>query len=297
MCAHNEERHIAAALASLLSQQLPESFELQEVLVVASGCTDGTEDIVREWSRRDSRIVLLHEGSRSGKARALNWILEEAKGEIIVTLNADARLASGALACLLAPFSRSAQVVIACGAPVLPNGSTHPTLLTLDLLWRLHNRTLDTLSKLGLPNHCCDEFMAIRRGFVDALPNGLMNDGAYLGTLASLRGISVLFCPGARVIVDPPRTIHGYILRRQTLLRGHKQVMEILRKPPNTLETLMMRDPALASVIAAREFFSDLRSALTTFLLLLPLEGVASLIARLERSRGKKYEPIWTMVD
>lgn len=296
ICAHNEEKHISTALDSLLSQSLPEPFVLQEILVVASGCTDGTEDIVQDWSRRDPRIVLLRETYRSGKARALNRILARAKGDIIVSLNADARLAIGALASLLAPFSQGDQIVIACGAPILPDGSESPTLLALDLQWRLHNRTLGTLSELRLPNHCCDEFMALRRGFVGALPDDLINDGAYLGTLASLRGISVLFCREARVHVDPPSTLDGYILQRRRILRGHQQVLDILGRPPNTLENLILRQPALASKIVVRELFGDLRSTLTALLLLVPLEGVANLLARLKRLRGSEYEPVWRMV-
>ena len=138
--------------------------------------------------------------------------------------------------------------------------------------------------------------MALRRGFVDALPDDLINDGAFLGTLASLRGISVLFCPEARVHVDPPSTIDGYILQRQRILRGHQQVLDILQRPPNTLENLILRQPALASKIVVRELFVDLRSTLTALLLLVPLEGVANLLARLKRLRGSEYEPIWRMV-
>lgn len=297
MCAFNEERHISAALASLLDQDLPNPFVLREVLVVASGCTDRTEEVVHGWSRRDERIILLREPVRTGKARALSWILKEARGDILVNLNADARLADGALASLLAVFARNPEVMIACGAPSIPNGSMSPVLCLVDLLWRLHNQTLATLSGLGLPNHCCDEFMALRRGFVHDLPDGLMNDGAYLGALAAVRGSSVRFSPNARVFVDPPTTLDGFIRRRQTILRGHKQVNEILRQPPNTLKNLARRAPNLAAKIVVREFLADLRSMFTGFLLLLPLEGVATLIAHLERLRGRSYEPIWTPVE
>lgn len=297
MCAFNEERNISAALASLVTQELPEPLVLREILVVVSGCTDRTEEVVQGWRDRDPRIVLLRESRRTGKSRALSWFLREAKGEILVNLNADARLANGALASLLTPFARSPQVKIACGAPHVPNGASSPVLCLVDLLWRLHNRTLETLSKLGLPNHCCDEFMAFRRGFVDELPDGLMNDGAYLGALAATRGSSVLFSPAARVFIDPPKTLAGYIRRRQTLLRGHRQVTEFLRQPPNTLKGLARGLPALAAGIVVREVLANFRSMFTGFLLLFPLEIVATFIAELERLSGRHYEPIWTPVD
>lgn len=297
MCAYNEEKHVAVALASLLAQDLPKPFVLQEVLVVVSGCTDRTEEVVREWSRREGRIVLLQEPIRTGKAHALNWILKEARGDIHVILNADARLEDGALAALVGVFAEDSRAVIACGAPSIPNDSTNPLLWLLDLLWRLHNRTLGALSEKGLANHCCDEFMAMRRGFVHDLPDGLMNDGAYLGALAAARGVSVRFSPAARVFVDPPTTLDGFVRRRQTILRGHVQVKEILRQPSNTLKNLARNSPDLAAKIIVQEFFGDLRSALTAFLLLLPLEGLAAVIARVERWRGRGYEPIWVPVE
>ena len=69
--AHNEERGIAAAIASLRSQRY--SADLFEIHVVADNCTDRTADVAA------SAGATVHERSAShdpGKGPALNWLTE-----------------------------------------------------------------------------------------------------------------------------------------------------------------------------------------------------------------------------
>ena len=65
--AHNEEANVGQLLQRLLEQQLT-TVAIAEIIVVASGCTDRTEEIVRQWAARDGRIKLLTQPLREGKA-------------------------------------------------------------------------------------------------------------------------------------------------------------------------------------------------------------------------------------
>src|SRR2546427_358872 len=104
ICAFNEAHPIGACLQSLLLQRISPDFELIEIVVVASGCTDGTERVVREWQDRDPRILLVHEPQRRGKASGLNEIFRRAQREINAILNADAVLPDDAMTELLLAF-------------------------------------------------------------------------------------------------------------------------------------------------------------------------------------------------
>jgi len=296
VCAYNEESRLPACLASLLSQRLPPEVEICEVLVVASGCTDRTEKIVEAWSHRDERIVLLRERQRNGKATAINLILSHARGDILVLQNGDAVLRPGALASLIRPFLDDPRVSIACGAPVLPPGSRGLSSHVAESLWVIHNRTLEILSNMGRPNHCCDELLAVRRGFISSLPAPLVNDGAYLGVEASLRGVSVRFCSEALVEVEIPTTLRGVIAQRHRILRGHRQVKQILGQAPNTFETLLLNEPDLALRIVAG-ILRRPRALLTLFFLLFPLEVIAAGLSALDRMRRLEYDPAWTPVE
>ena len=57
--------------------------------MIASGCTDGTEAIVKSFAMRDPRIRLLVQARREGKASAVNYFLSEAKEKILLVCSAD----------------------------------------------------------------------------------------------------------------------------------------------------------------------------------------------------------------
>src|SRR5919202_5959776 len=56
--AYNEEGNIGRLLDALVHQQT-RICAIREIIVLASGCTDGTEAIARDWARRDARIKLV----------------------------------------------------------------------------------------------------------------------------------------------------------------------------------------------------------------------------------------------
>ncbi len=297
ICAYNEEGRVGGALRSLLDQELPAGVDVSEILVVASGCTDGTEAVVETWSKKDPRIVLVHEPTRQGKASSINAFLARARGDLLVLLNGDARLPPNSLSHLLEAFLADPALQIACGLPV-PEGDGAPLVrLFAESQWGLHNRTLETISRLGLPNHCCDEFLAMRRGLVSSIPPEIINDGAYLGVVAAEGGHRIRVCPDARVFVEIPRTLRGALVQRRRILRGHRQIRELLRRRSSTLEGLLFRRPSAAMETIRAEFLRSPEAFLRFALLLIPLEGAAMLLAGTDRLRSVAYEPAWTVVD
>jgi biofilm PGA synthesis N-glycosyltransferase PgaC len=68
--AYNEEENIADAIDSVLDQELTSS-HVAELIVVASGCDDGTVPIVSEIAGRDPRVRLIEQPEREGKASAV----------------------------------------------------------------------------------------------------------------------------------------------------------------------------------------------------------------------------------
>src|SRR5581483_4256735 len=73
--AYNEEANIGRTLQSVLAQTGP-SIIINEVIVVASGCTDRTIPIVTEMATQEVRIRLFVQEKREGKASAINLFLK-----------------------------------------------------------------------------------------------------------------------------------------------------------------------------------------------------------------------------
>ena len=297
ICAYNESKRIPELFRSLLDQELPSDFAVNEILVVASGCTDGTDYLVEEWARLEPRVKLIREPERRGKASAINIILGRYRGDFLVLVNADTRLSPGALAALLRTFERDGRIDLVCGAPFPERTRGVLRLLVEDVWWRLHNRTLQTLTILDKGNHCCDELMALRRGFCDSIPIDIINDGAYLGVLAAQKGITVQFSSAAMIAVDTPRTMRGLLQQRRRVVRGHRQVLEVLGRAPYTLEGLAARSPDLAARILASELFHHPAQIVVFLFVALPLECIAHALAGVERMLGRAFQPAWPTVD
>ena len=76
----NEERHIAACLDSVLTQDYPS--DRYEVIVADGGSTDRTRDIVAAMARGDPRVRLIDNPGRM-QAAGLNRAIAASRGDII----------------------------------------------------------------------------------------------------------------------------------------------------------------------------------------------------------------------
>ena len=87
IAAYNEELPIGGLLSQLSAVQ---NSGLQEILVCANGCTDGTEEVVARHVRNDPRVRLLR--SVKGKPAAWNCLMREARYDLRLFLDADVEL-------------------------------------------------------------------------------------------------------------------------------------------------------------------------------------------------------------
>ncbi|MDQ1336827.1 MAG: hypothetical protein QG552_3777 [Thermodesulfobacteriota bacterium] len=145
--AYNEERGIGRLLDALLKEAFVHA-RLKEIVVVASGCTDRTEAIVRDFMKQDPHIRLMSQNRREGKASAINLFLSIASGDICVLESADTRPEAGAIDKLVAPFAFSG-VGMTGGRPIPVNPTDTFIGYAVNLMWSLHHAISLTNPKLG----------------------------------------------------------------------------------------------------------------------------------------------------
>lgn len=88
LCTYNRSETLWKALASVASQELPDSVTW-EVLIVDNNSSDQTRDVVEQFCREHpNRFRYLFE-ARSGKSHALNAGIKEARGNIVAFMDDD----------------------------------------------------------------------------------------------------------------------------------------------------------------------------------------------------------------
>lgn len=114
--AHNEEEKINDCIISLVNNEYPAN--KMEIIVVDDGSKDNTRNIVKQ-SQVDTIIsgkeLKLIEKGHTGKVHTLNTGLRQTTGDVIVTIDADARLASDAIKNIVTPFVEDEDVGAATG--------------------------------------------------------------------------------------------------------------------------------------------------------------------------------------
>ncbi|MBM4237860.1 MAG: glycosyltransferase, partial [Euryarchaeota archaeon] len=212
VCAHNEERSILRSLASISSQS-PDSFDIAEILVVSSGSTDRTDDIVRGYSSNDPRVRLIVQERREGKYSAVNVIISEAEGEIVVLVNADNALAPGALSQLLMPL-KEAGIGMVGGHPVPVNAPDSVVGFAVRMLWEMHHRLSLIVPKTG-------ELVAFRNLHFQ-LPKGTNTDEDWIRMEMERKGYSIAYAPDAVVWNKGPETIQDFWKQRTRVNIGER---------------------------------------------------------------------------
>ncbi|HVE62380.1 MAG TPA: glycosyltransferase family 2 protein [Mycobacteriales bacterium] len=115
--AFRESAAITPTLQSLCNLDYPR----YEILVVDDGSPDGTSGIVRRYARVNSRIRVLCKEVNEGKAMAMNDALPIVRGEVVVVLDADARMRPDALRYIVPHFVRLPRVGAVTGNPRVGN--------------------------------------------------------------------------------------------------------------------------------------------------------------------------------
>lgn len=85
MPVHNNVRFVGDAVRSILSQ----SFANFELLVGDDGSDDGSSQVLADLARTDARIRIVRRPSASGVADAINWVVIEARHDLIALAHAD----------------------------------------------------------------------------------------------------------------------------------------------------------------------------------------------------------------
>ncbi len=214
--AYNEEENIAYAIESILNQRLGAA-EVAELIVVASGCEDGTASIVAEIARSEPRVRLIEQERREGKASAINLFIAAARSSVLLMISADVLVKAGTLNALLDHF-RDPGVGMVGGHPIPVNPETTFLGHAVHLQWRLHDLIARDAPKLG-------EIVAFRN-VVPSIPLDTAVDEISIQALITQLGYSLVYEPDAVVYNRGPSTIRDFLRQRRRIYAGHLRIRD-----------------------------------------------------------------------
>ncbi|MBN2034243.1 MAG: glycosyltransferase family 2 protein [Deltaproteobacteria bacterium] len=183
--AHNEEKVIQKAVQSGLTQKTPSGFTVQ-IVVVANGCSDRTEEIVKELEDRNPQGVVLVSIKDKGKTKAINraiaYFAELSRKDLLIPyvifLDADCQfLGEDVLINFINRFEHTPQLC-AVGANCLPDvlfnkrhdlvSNTYRAISNFGDLLKINSISgmcyaikYDTLAKINFPNIQFNEDMYV----------------------------------------------------------------------------------------------------------------------------------------
>ena len=172
---------IRAKLASILTLDYPN--DLIEILVVSDGSTDGTEAAVREFEGQGVRLFAI---PPSGKAVALNTLMEHASGEILFFTDVRQTLAADSLRNLIANFADPSVGVVSGELVILDEQGREDT--RVGLYWQYEKWLRKRLSRIDSLPGATGCIYAMRRELATPLPSDCLLDDVHLPMGAFFRG-------------------------------------------------------------------------------------------------------------
>lgn len=248
VAAHNEDAFIAEALRSVFAQDVAEA----EIVVVDDGSHDDTAQVVTALMGEAPvgiDVRLLRRSENCGLANARNVALAEARGDVIILLDADDRFEDGAIARLRARLESDADARLvfpryrwmAQDGTMLAHGSPIP------------NGTVDASAILrGNPIHS-DSGVTLRRSDLLAIGGFDKALAGYVGADAWIR-FALSHPPGAmvqeadalvhyrrhgsQITADWTRMRRNWLVLSDKLEKDHTAAIGPIRKQANAANAL-----------------------------------------------------------
>ncbi|MFZ5986984.1 MAG: glycosyltransferase [Bacillota bacterium] len=211
VAAYNEEKVICKTVDSILES----NYDNLEVIVVNDGSKDNTAKVVTEsfYNNRKVRLITKENG---GKSSAVNRGFMEARGEIVVVIDADTLLANDAVSLMVRHFENENVAAVSGNVKV---GNTN-NLLTL---WQ----HIEYVTGLNLERRAFDELNCIPvvPGAIGAWRKDLVASVGYYNedtlaedadiTLTFLKqGYKIVYEEGARAYTEAPEDLVSFLKQR-----------------------------------------------------------------------------------
>jgi biofilm PGA synthesis N-glycosyltransferase PgaC len=276
--AYNEEANIGRLLQAILNQRLYE-VQITEIIVVASGCTDRTVEIVQEYMEKEPRIHLHIQEKREGKTSAINVFLKHAREKICVLESGDTLPREDTIENMVSMF-RNPAVGMTGAQKVAVNTPDHIVGVLSHLRLQMEHQLCLEIPRLG-------ELIAFRKVF-DQMPADVAMDEAFVEAFIIRRGMQVRYAPDAVVYNMGPETVGDFVRQRRRNYAGHLYLKDKYGYQVSSLQNTRVARIALEEVWGAIRL-------VTTLGILAVLEMYSRILGAWDYRVKKRKHVVWDM--
>lgn len=256
VAAYNEEVVIEAKIKNSSSLDYPP--EKLEIILIDDCSEDNTAEILDRYA--SERIHIYHQPERRGKVSAINYGVSIAKGEIILSTDANIDLDVNALRALVSPFQNS-QVAVVTGARIVRK-QEKGLAFTEGSYWKYESFIKKSESRFGSCTATGD-IIAFRKCLYQPLPEYIITDDLYLSLVMVGKGFQVKYTSAAKAYEYVSPTAADEMQRRKRILSGRFQSLK---------ETFFIlpwkQNPAYIWMIFSHKFLRPLAAPLMIIMLL-----------------------------
>lgn len=224
LAACNEAANIGRKLDNLAALDYPAA--CVEILVGSDASTDETEEIARQHPC-GARVFRFE---RLGKTGVLNRLVPEARGELLVFVDARQMVAADAL-CRFAAHFADLRVGAVGGELALTDETGAETSAGVGVYWRYEKWLRRRESDLGLLTGLSGALYAMRRALYEPPEDDMILDDVMIPLAPARRGYRLLVDERIRVydrVADEDREFHRKV---RTLLGNFQMFGRLLRRP------------------------------------------------------------------
>lgn len=230
--AYNEEKNIRNKLENVMNLDYPP--DKFEVIVVSDASTDKTDEIVHEFETQSHAqnishisvvpIRLIRMQKRGGKAQALNFAAQEAKGDIIVLSDTRQLYDKNAISELVNNFN-DPSVGAVSGELYLENPEGGGVGEGVGMYWKYEKLIRKMESRLYSTSGATGAIYAIRKELFKPIPNDTILDDVVIPMNIVLNGYRVVFDDKACAYDRVANTAKQELTRKIRTLCGNYQIM------------------------------------------------------------------------
>ncbi len=223
VAAYNEEKVIAGKIENMLLIDYPA--DKIEFLIGSDGSSDRTVEIARRYSHISNLRIL--DLPRGGKVNALNCMLKEANGDVLVFSDANTMYDSKAILNLVKYFIDERIGCVSGQVRLAVHEKSGMGARSENTYWKYENWVKVLESNIGRLSGANGAIYAIRKGLVPEIRKGIINDDFYVSTYILQAGYDVIFEDKAIAYEEPNDEFVSQFKRHTRDGAGHYQAIAV----------------------------------------------------------------------